>query len=238
MRPILGKLILLGAVTGFLSGTFVIGGGVLLVPLLVMVLRYSQPLAAGTSVAVIFPTGVVGGIGYAVQGHVDWWAAAGLAIGVVVGAQIGSFLLARLRMVVLRWFFIVFLVFVAVTLWFVVPARDAVIELDALGWVLLIGVGLAVGILSGLLGVGGGVVVVPALMLIFGASDLVAKGTSLLVLIPGSLSGTIGNLRRGNVNLRVALVIGLVSSICSPIGSDRKSTRLNSSHVAISYAVF
>jgi uncharacterized membrane protein YfcA len=56
-------------------------------------------------------------------------------------------------------------------------------------------------------------------MFFFGASDLVAKGTSLLVMIPGSLSGTIGNSRRGNVDLRVATVLGIAASLMSPIGS-------------------
>src|SRR5690606_18161802 len=67
------------------------------------------------------------------------------------------------------------------------------------------------GILSGLLGIGGGVVVVPALMLFFGVGDLVAKGTSLLMMIPTSITGTLANARRGNVDLRTSAVIGLLA---------------------------
>lgn len=212
-------LALLGALTGLLSGVFGIGGGVVLVPMLVMFLGFQQRLAAGTSVAAILPAAVVGGIGYAIQGNVDWVAAIALALGVIVGAQIGSYLLSRVPTGFLRWLFMGFLAVVVVSLWFVVPQRDAEIEKSALILALLVVTGLVTGVLSGLLGVGGGVVVVPVLMFFFGASDLIAKGTSLIMLIPGSISGTIGNARRRNVDLRSAAILGIAASVLSPLGS-------------------
>lgn len=218
-RPSILVLSLLGAVTGMLSGLFGIGGGVVLVPMLVMILGFQQRLAAGTSVAAILPAAVVGGIGYAVQGNVDWLAAVLLAAGIIVGAQIGSFLLSRVPTGFLRWMFMAFLLGVVISLWFVVPQRDASIEISVLSGMLLVFTGLVTGVLSGLLGVGGGVVVVPILMFFFGASDLVAKGTSLIMLIPGSLSGTIGNARRRNVDLRAAIVLGVSAAVLSPLGS-------------------
>lgn len=218
-RPSILVLSLLGATTGMLSGLFGIGGGVVLVPMLVMILGFQQRLAAGTSVAAILPAAVVGGIGYAVQGNVDWIAAALLAAGIIVGAQIGSFLLSRVPTGFLRWMFMAFLLGVVISLWFVVPQRDASIEITVLSGALLVVTGLITGVLSGLLGVGGGVVVVPILMFFFGASDLVAKGTSLVMLIPGSLSGTIGNARRRNVDLRAAVALGISAAVLSPLGS-------------------
>ncbi|WP_125098231.1 sulfite exporter TauE/SafE family protein [Leucobacter chromiireducens] len=212
-------LALLGALTGLLSGVFGIGGGVVLVPMLVMFLGFQQRLAAGTSVAAILPAAVVGGIGYAVQGNVDWITAIALAAGVIVGAQIGSYLLSKVPTGFLRWLFMGFLAAVVVSLWFVVPQRDAEIEKSTLIIVLLVVTGLVTGVLSGLLGVGGGVVVVPVLMFFFGASDLIAKGTSLIMLIPGSISGTIGNMRRRNVDLRAAAILGIAASVLSPVGS-------------------
>jgi len=213
------SFVLLGAATGLLSGLFGIGGGVILVPLLTLLLKFPQRLAAGTSVAAILPAAVVGGIGYAVQGNVDWIAAACLAAGIIGGAQLGAYLLSRLPTKFLRWMFMAFLVGVIVSLWFVVPQRDDTIPMSLLTGALLVVTGFITGILSGLLGVGGGVVVVPALMFFFGASDLIAKGTSLIMLIPGSLSGTLGNLRRGNIDLRAALILGIMAGVLSPIGS-------------------
>jgi len=218
-RPSIIVLALLGALTGMLSGVFGIGGGIVLVPMLVMILGFQQRLAAGTSVAAILPAAVLGSIGYAVQGNVDWIAAGLLAVGIVIGAQIGSYLLARVPTGFLRWMFMAFLLGVVISLWFVVPQRDATIDITVLSGALLVVTGLITGVLSGLLGVGGGVVVVPVLMFFFGASDLVAKGTSLLMMIPGSLSGTIGNVRRRNVDLRAAAVLGMAASLCSPLGS-------------------
>ncbi|MFV0433159.1 MAG: sulfite exporter TauE/SafE family protein [Leucobacter sp.] len=218
-RPNLFVLLALGAATGLLSGLFGVGGGVILVPMLVLVLGFQQRLAAGTSVAAILPAAIVGGISYALQGNVDWIAAALLAVGIIVGAQLGSYLLQRLPLGFLRWMFMVFLLAIIVSLWFVVPSRDAAIDIDLLTGVMLVLTGLVTGVLSGLLGVGGGVVVVPILMFFFGSSDLVAKGTSLIMLVPGSLSGTIGNAMRRNVDLRSAVALGIAAAALSPVGS-------------------
>lgn len=219
IRPSILVLAILGAATGLLSGLFGIGGGVVLVPMLVMILGFEQRLAAGTSVAAILPAAIIGGVGYALQGNVDWIAAVLLAVGVVIGAQIGSYLLSRVPTGFLRWMFMAFLLGVVISLWFVIPQRDAEIDITVLTGALLVLTGLITGVLSGLLGVGGGVVVVPVLMFFFGASDLIAKGTSLIMLIPGSISGTLGNVRRRNVDLRSAAVLGLAASVLSPLGS-------------------
>ena len=84
----------------------------------------------------------------------------------------------------LRWAFVAFLAVVIVSLFVVIPSRDAVLELTWVTGIGLVVLGVITGILAGLLGVGGGIIVVPVLVLIFGASDLVAKGTSLLMMIP------------------------------------------------------
>ena len=78
---------------------------------------------------------------------------------------------------------------------------------------------MSTGTVAGLIGVGGGIVVVPALMLLFGTSDLIAKGTSLLMMIPTAISGTIGNLRRGNVDLPAAALIGVAACTTTALGA-------------------
>jgi uncharacterized membrane protein YfcA len=102
---------------------------------------------------------------------------------------------------VIRWGFIAFLLVVVVMLFIVIPSatpasrsRGSPRRASS--------VGLVTGILSGLLGVGGGIIVVPALILLFGTSDLIAKGTSLLMMIPTAISGTIGNLRAATSTCR------------------------------------
>jgi len=209
----------IGLLAGLMSGLFGVGGGTVIVPLLVLILKFDQRLAAGTSLAAIVPTATVGVISYAVHGSVDWIAALLLAAGAIVGAQIGSYLLPRVPITALRWGFVAFLGAVIVTLFLVVPSRDAELVLDALTVVGLLALGVVTGILAGLLGVGGGIIVVPALMLVFGTSDLVAKGTSLLMMIPTAVSGTVGNVRRGNVDLVAAALIGLAACTTTALGA-------------------
>ncbi|MGO3147375.1 MAG: sulfite exporter TauE/SafE family protein [Leucobacter sp.] len=219
VRPSVISLLLVGVAGGLLSGLFGIGGGTIIVPALALWLAMPQKISAGTSVAAILPTAIVGSISYAVQGNVDWVAALLLAMGIVAGAQLGTYLLARIPVGAVQWSFMGFLAVVIVSLWFVVPSREAEITINLVLGALLIVTGFITGILSGVLGVGGGVVVVPVLMFFFGSSDLIAKGTSLLMMIPGSISATLGNLRRHNVDFRAATLVGLAACICVPFGS-------------------
>ncbi|WP_203580277.1 sulfite exporter TauE/SafE family protein [Microbacterium hibisci] len=209
----------IGLLAGVLSGLFGVGGGTVIVPFLVLFLHFDQRLAAGTSLAAIVPTAAVGVISYAVHGSVAWIPALLLAAGAVVGAQIGTWLLPRLSLTVLRWSFVGFLVAVIVSLFIVIPSRDAELVLTWLNGAGLVVLGVATGILSGLIGVGGGIIVVPALMVLFGTSDLVAKGTSLLMMIPTAVSGTIGNLRRRNVDLVAAAIVGLAACTTTALGA-------------------
>ena len=141
-----------------------------------------------------------------------------LVAGSVVGAQIGTYLLTRLPVKTVRWAFVGFLLISAVGLVFVVPSRDAAIDITALTGAGLVAIGFGAGILAGLVGVGGGVILVPSMIVGFGIPDLVAKGTSLAVIIPTSVSGTIANLRRKNVDLKAALILGVAACVTSPLG--------------------
>ncbi|WOF24692.1 sulfite exporter TauE/SafE family protein [Microbacterium betulae] len=213
------SFVLIGALAGFLSGLFGVGGGTVIVPLLVLLVGFSQRFGAGTSSAAILPTAAVGVVSYATQGQVDWIAGLLIAAGAVVGAQIGVRLLHILSETVLRWIFVGFLVVVIVSLFLIVPSRDAMLVIDGLNGTALVLLGLLTGILSGLIGVGGGIVVVPVLMLLFGVSDLVAKGTSLLMMIPTSISGTVANFRKRNVDFVAAGCVGLAACAMTPLGA-------------------
>ncbi|WP_322411471.1 sulfite exporter TauE/SafE family protein [Microbacterium invictum] len=208
-----------GFIAGLMSGLFGVGGGTVVVPLLVLILGYGQRLAAGTSLAAIVPTATVGVIAYAVNDSVAWIPALILAAGAVVGAQIGTWLLPRTPVTVLRWGFVGFLVIVIVSLFLVIPSRDAGLPLTVVTVLGLVALGVVTGILAGLLGVGGGVIVVPVLLLLFGTSDLLAKGTSLLMMIPTAISGTIGNLVRKNVDLPAAALVGVAACVTAPVGT-------------------
>lgn len=219
LRPNVWALIAVGAAAGLLSGMFGIGGGTIIVPALALWLGMNHRIAAGTSVTAILPMSIVGASSYTIQGHVDWVAAAALAVGIIVGAQIGSLLLAKLSIRALQSWFLVFLAIIIVSLWLIVPQRDDTITITVPVVLLLTLVGLVTGMISGPVGIGGGVVVVPILMFFFGASDLIAKGTSLLMMIPGSISATLANTRRRNLDWRAAIIVGLAGSALAPLGT-------------------
>jgi uncharacterized protein len=75
----------------------------------------------------------------------------------------------------------------------------------------LILIGLLAGTIAGLLGVGGGVVFVPGLVIVLGLSQHVAEGTSLLAILPVVIAGAASQRRYGNVRGRDALLIGVLS---------------------------
>ncbi|MFT4221068.1 MAG: sulfite exporter TauE/SafE family protein [Microbacterium sp.] len=208
-----------GLAAGLMSGLFGVGGGTVIVPLLVLLLGFDQRLAAGTSLAAIVPTSAVGVVSYALHDSVAWIPALILAVGAVGGAQIGTWMLPRLSQTALRWGFVGFLAAVIVSLFVVIPSRDAGLELTWATGAGLVALGVLTGVVAGLLGVGGGIVVVPVLMIVFGTSDLVAKGTSFLMMVPTAVSGTLGNLRRHNVDLFAAGTTGVAACTTTALGA-------------------
>lgn len=211
-------LIVVGMLVGVLSGTFGIGGGTVIVPALVW-LGLSQRNAAATSTLAIVPTSISGVVSYATGGHVDWLAAVLLFCGMFVGGQIGSWLLSRLPELVLRWIFVAFLVFVVINQVSFVPSRDHQIVMSVTTGICLALLGVIIGTLAGLLGIGGGALAVPSLSMLFGASDLIARGTSLLAMFPNSITTSVANLKRRLVHVKAALIIGLVAAVTAPFGT-------------------
>lgn len=211
-------LIVVGMLVGVLSGMFGIGGGTVIVPALVW-LGLSQRNAAATSTLAIVPTSISGVVSYATGGHVDWLAAVLLFCGMFVGGQIGSWLLSRLPELVLRWIFVAFLVFVVINQVSFVPSRDHQIVMSVTTGICLALLGVIIGTLAGLLGIGGGALAVPSLSMLFGASDLIARGTSLLAMFPNSITTSAANLKRKLAHVKTALIIGVTAAVTAPLGT-------------------
>ena len=115
-------MLVVGLVSGTLSGLFGIGGGVVIVPFLVLAFRFSQATASGTSlVALLLPVGILGVLEYFKAGKIDWMNIRyGLiiAVGMFVGAYIGSRLAIGMSDTTLRRAFSVFMICVAAKMWF------------------------------------------------------------------------------------------------------------------------
>jgi uncharacterized membrane protein YfcA len=112
------EFLAIGVAAGLLSGLFGIGGGVVIVPALLLVSQMSPERAIGTSLAaLLLPVGALGAWHYYVHDFVDVWAAFAIAVGLFVGAWLGAHLALKLSAQDLQRTFAVFLVFVAAHLW-------------------------------------------------------------------------------------------------------------------------
>lgn len=221
--------VLVGLGAGLLSGLFGVGGGILVVPALVMLLHIDQRVANGTSLGAVLPISISSLLTYWSQGNVDWWLALWLSIGALGGAVLGTRWIHVLPRHVLGYMFSVVLIITAIRLFIPMNAtgRDA---LDVVAAIALIVIGFATGVLAGLLGIGGGVVMVPAMVVFFSEPSVIAKGTSVAVIIPTSIMGTWRNWKADNIDMKVAAIVGVSGVFSAVVGgliSDHLSEDLS-----------
>jgi uncharacterized protein len=223
------RTVLVGLGAGLLGGMFGVGGGILVVPALVLMLKMDTRIANGTSLGAVLPISVSSLVTYWSQGNVDWWMAFWLSIGALAGALYGTKWIHVMPRRVLGYMFVVVLIVTAIRLFIPMTStgRD---PLDIATAVALVAIGFTTGVLAGLLGIGGGVVMVPAMVVFFSEPSVIAKGTSVAVIIPTSIMGTWRNWKANNVDLKVAAIVGLsgiVSAVAGGIIADVMSEDLS-----------
>ena len=219
-----------GVATGFLAGLFGVGGGILMVPCLVLLLGMEQRRAHGTSLGamVLISASALGG--FLLEGSVAW--APGLLIfaGSSVGVTAGTSLLNHLPIRSLRIGFALLLLVTAARFLAAAPDTGGHSSITVALALAYVACGLGTGLLSGVMGVGGGVIMIPAMILLFGFLDAVAKGTSLLVILPTSIIGTLQNRRSGNIDPNTAVAVGVsgvASAFVGALGASALSPRLS-----------
>lgn len=108
-------LLLIGLMAGLISGLVGVGGGVVILPALVIILGFSQKLAQGTTLAVLVPpVGIFAVLVYYKSGNVDIKAAILIALGFILGSVFGAKLVSHLPSIAVSRIFAVFLIMVAV----------------------------------------------------------------------------------------------------------------------------
>jgi len=112
------QFVAIGLVAGILSGLFGIGGGVVIVPALILVARMTPETAIGTSLgSLLLPVGALGAWYYYGHGHLEVRSALFIALGLAGGAWLGAHIGLKLPPLVLQRAFAVFLLLVAIHLW-------------------------------------------------------------------------------------------------------------------------
>ncbi len=107
-----------GLIVGFLNGFFGGGGGMIVVPLLVFLLKMPEKKAHATAIFVILPLCIVSSIVYIIKGSIDWLQLLYSSIGFVVGGVVGALLLKKLNNKVLRIIFSLIMIGAGIKLFF------------------------------------------------------------------------------------------------------------------------
>lgn len=173
-----------GLLAGTLSGVFGIGGGIVLVPLLGLLLGLDQHAAQGVTLAVLLlPVGLPAVLAYHRRAPLRLGLVAALVAGFVAGVGGGAQAAAWLPERPMRLLFVAFLVVVAARGFLASGGGGAPGRPPASAWHGL-WIGAVGGALSGLLGIGGGIVMVPLLAGVVGLPRHEAQGTSLATMLP------------------------------------------------------
>ncbi|GIW13997.1 MAG: UPF0721 transmembrane protein [Tepidiforma sp.] len=221
---------------GLLSGLLGGGGGAVMVPLMTGPLGMRQHVAHGTSLVVITATAGVAAVLYGAAGHFDVLLFAGLAAGAMTGAVAGARLAMRVPALRLRQLFGLFLLAVSLRMLLFAPAGGWLTpgkgaELAAAG-----AIGLAGGLASGALGVGGGAVFVPAMVLVLGTEQHAAQGISLVVIVLSSALGALTHYRQGTVDTVAARWIA-PAAVPGAVAGAGLATQLSGRGLQVVFAV-
>jgi uncharacterized protein len=213
------KLVLIGLVTGLLSGGFGVGGGIILVPLLLAV-GMDRHRAHATSLASIFPIALAGAVTFGLSGEIDIGLGIAVGIGGVLGSMVGASLMNRMSTRSLSIFFGLVILGAGIRMIFSSePLPGSGDFSDIVVALLAFGIGLVSGFFAGVAGVGGGIVIVPATVLLLGITQHEAQGTSLLAIILTAIAATIVNRKNRRLRLQDAVVVGAAGMVGSIVSS-------------------
>ncbi len=243
-------LILVGVAAGVFSGLFGIGGGIIIVPALILLAGFPLVKATGTSLAaILLPVGILGVLAYYRAKTIDLRASAWIASGLLTSVALGAWFANRLPVGLMRKFFALFCLYVA---WnFIDPVRRVK---RALGKEVaarpepesdprpnplpLVAIGLLAGVMAGMFGIGGGNIIVPLLTLALGFPTKRAIATSLgAILLPFGLPGVLVYYHQGTLDLAAAAWVALGLFLGTVFGA-KTTIRLPTATVRLLYGVF
>ncbi len=221
----------IGLSLGLLGG----GGSILTVPALVYLLGQSPQSAVTTSLAIVGANSLVGASIHRTQGTLDWTVALPFGSVGMLAAYLSSGISRLLPLSLLLVFFALLMLVVSLLM----LARKVTATPDHSArpfWVILVA-GAGVGLLTGILGVGGGFLIVPALVLLVGLPMQAAVGTSLVVIAMNSLAGLIGHWGEESLD-PILIIIFVLAGLAGAWLGSRLSRRIPAQKLERIFAIF
>jgi hypothetical protein len=232
-----------GLLAGLLSGLFGIGGGIVLVPLLGLLLGLGQQDAQGVTLAVLLlPIGLPAVLAYRKRVTIRWWLVAALVAGFVVAVAPGAWVANALDGRQLRGVFALFVLIVAWQMWNRLPrGASGPVEASTSArsnwngiWIGALG-----GFLSGLLGGGGAIVMIPFLVSVLRLEQHEAQATTLAVMLPPvGLPGVLAYAHARDSLPWATLAIVAVGFAAGALGGAKVAVRMRTVTLARAFALF
>lgn len=221
----------IGLSLGLLGG----GGSILTVPALVYLVGQSPQAAVTTSLAIVGGNSLIGAAFHGGQGTLNWKVAALFGSAGMITAYAAAGLSKRFSPAALLVAFAVLMLVVAalMLLW---RNRRSEAAAPRPWWVTLLA-GAGVGLLTGILGVGGGFLIVPALVMLVGLPMYQAVGTSLIIIAANSIAGLLGHLNQGFFDPGLTLVF-VAAGLGGTFVGARLAHRLPAARLKQAFAVF
>ncbi|HQM88527.1 MAG TPA: sulfite exporter TauE/SafE family protein [Exilispira sp.] len=242
-------LLAIGIFTGLTTGLTGASGVMVVVPLVTMILKFSIHEAIGTSLMVDIIAPLAISLTYYKHGNIDIKSGIWIAIGSIVGAQLGTLLASYVPSVGLSGAFGIFMILMAIVIWrtglhneSIAKAMQKVFKFETKRQRIITALilGVIVGIMTGIIGAGGGGMILLILIFVLNFPLHVAIGTSALIMSITACSGAIGYGLRGNIRLADGLVLGFgaaLSGMVSAKFANKVNEKVLSKIVAVIFVI-
>lgn len=228
--------LVLGTGIGFSLGLLGGGGSILTVPALVYLIGQTPQMAVMVSLVIVGANSLMGALMHRSQGTLDWKVALLFGGAGMLVSYFSANLSKRLPPALLMVIFALLMLVIGVMLF----SRDAktteIVSTSKPLW-LTVSSGAGVGFLTGLLGVGGGFLVVPALVMLVGLPAQIAVGTSLMVIAMNSAAGFLGHIGNNHIDL-LMVVIFVSAGLIGTFAGAKISKLISSEKLQKAFAVF
>jgi uncharacterized membrane protein YfcA len=227
--------VLLGFVIGLTLGLLGGGGSILTVPALVYIVGVNPQAAITASLVIVGMNSAMGAMMHRKQGTLNWKVALVFGGAGMIVAYLSAGLSKLVSSHVLMVLFALLMLLVGSLMVFrKTPAEE---DQQRRGWGVTIASGAGVGLLTGFLGVGGGFLIVPALVMLVGLPMRQAVGTSLVIIAMNSLAGFLGHLNGPPIDMTV-IALFVVAGFAGALAGARLVKRVNPAMLRSAFGVF